>query len=180
MLDRPRRRSRSWNTCARSSCHIRQISYLVGCGASRASTLRQVLCSHVEGIRLTKNTRRDDVTTAAKNNLSRSSLALSTDRVLSVSRSILAGLASAQKDEMLVLQIVLGDRVSPSMLPDHVTDPHSSWLDILLGSAHPASSETKTSLKTRMHARGFHCLIRIGVTAITTGRAKAITDNALS
>jgi len=157
------------------------IRYLVGCSAERLAAVSQIMTSHVDGVRLSAKTRRATVATAARVRISHNSLALSTDRVMAAVRSGLAGLAAAKrKDEEVVLQVMLGRHLAPSMLSDRPNDPRATWLDLILGTLRPASAETRASMKTRAGSHGFMTIIRLGAAAGTPGRERDLITNLFS
>lgn len=156
----------------------KKIHYLVGCAPERVHAVSQILTSHVEGARYCPDIARKTPGLAARVRVTHPSLALSTDRVMAAVRSVLAGMAAAKPGrEELILQVMLGPRVGPSMLPDRPNDPRSSWLDLIVGGVRPASSEAKASMKTRANAHGFKVVIRLGSRAETPARERELISN---
>lgn len=156
----------------------RKVHYLVGAAPNKMHAVASVLPTHVEGTRFCPDAARQTPTVAANIRLTHPSLALSTDRVMAAVRSVLAGFATAKKDdEELVLQIVLGPRVQPRMLPDRVADPRSTWWGLLLFGVRPASPETKASMKLRAQSHAFKTVIRLGARAKTEGRSRQLLTN---
>lgn len=154
------------------------IHYLIGCADVQTSAMKQLMTSHVDGVRLSAKTRRFQVNSAARVRVSHHSLALSTDRVMAAVRSVLAGLAAAKTGHgELVLQVALGPRVAPAMLSDRLDDPRATWLQLISGAVRPASSETRASMKARVKTHGFKAIIRIGATADTPGRERHLISN---
>jgi hypothetical protein len=155
-----------------------KVHYLVGCAPNKLAELSSVLTTHVEGARFSPDVARRAPTLATNVRLTHPSLALSTDRVMAAVRSVLAGFASAKKEnEELILQIVLGPRVQPHAVSDRMVDPRSSWLGLLLFGTRPLSAETKASMKVRAQSHAFKTTIRLGVSAKTTGRASQLLTN---
>ena len=158
--------------------NAKKIHYLIGCFPEKLTLVKQVIKSHIENVRLGPTANRKTPNLTANIRVSHPSLALSTDRVLSAVRSILAGLASAKsKDEELVLQVMLGQRVAPRMLPDRPNDPHTSWLDLLINGVLPASYEARASMRKRAGSAGFKVIIRIGARAETPGKERMLISN---
>jgi hypothetical protein len=156
----------------------RGVRYLIGCAPEHTAGVEQMLTSLVGGVRLSAKTRRPALKTAAQVRVSHHSLALSTDRIMACVRSVLAGLATARPEhEELVLQVILGRRIAPSMLSDRPSDPRARWFEVILGSVQPASAETKASMKARTSVHGFSCIIRLGATANTEGRKRYLISN---
>ncbi len=161
---------------ARGDAH--GVRYLIGCTDVQTSAVAQLMTSHVEGVRLSAKTHRPKVNSAARVRVSHHLLALSTDRVMAAVRSVLAGLAAAKTGHgELVLQVTLGRRVAPSMVSDRPDDPRSTWLDLIVGAVHPASAETKASMRVRAGSHGFKAIIRVGATASTLGRERHLISN---
>jgi len=153
----------------------KKVYYLVGCAPDKVHAISAILSSQVEGTRFCSDHVRKAPDLAARVRLSHPSLSLSTDRVMAAVRSVLAGLASAKRgDEEVILQVVLGPRVQPQMLPDRMTDPRTSWLELLLSGARQASPDTKASMKVRSGSHGFKAVIRLGVRAETAGRQRQL------
>jgi hypothetical protein len=156
----------------------KKIHYLIGCSPERIHTVSQVLTSHVDGARFCPDIARKTPNLTARVRVGHPSLALSTDRVLATVRSVLAGLTAARPGrEELILQVILGPRVAPRMVPDRANDPRTSWLDLVLGGVRPVSIEARASLKTRASAHGFESVIRLGARAETPARERELISN---
>ncbi|MCL5734749.1 MAG: type IV secretory system conjugative DNA transfer family protein [Actinobacteria bacterium] len=155
------------------------IRYLLGCSQAHLPALNHLIASHVEGARLSADVKRHHaITSAATIHMTHHSLSLSTDRVSAIVRAVLAGLAAAKRGQgELVLQVMLGARVSPAMLGDRVNDPRATWLDLILGSVRPASAETKASMKSKSSAHGFKAVIRIGARADSAYQERYLISN---
>lgn len=150
----------------------RKVHYLVGCSPDRVHSVSSALTTHVEDARFCTAVSRRLPTLAAKVRMTHPSLALSSDRVMAAVRAVLAGFAAAKRDgEELVLQVILGPRIRPHTVPDHATDPRSTWFGLLLFGERPASADIKASMKARAHTHAFKTVIRLGVNAQTKGRA---------
>jgi hypothetical protein len=111
--------------------------------------------------------------------VSHPNLALGVDRIASVSRSTLAALAATGKGESIVLQVLLGGRLRPTMVARGASDPHDSWFDLLQHGSRAASAEVRSSMRTRTSGHGFHATIRIGAHAATKERARELTVGVL-
>lgn len=150
----------------------RKVHYLVGSAPDKVHAVNSALRTHAEGARFCQAVSRHAPTLAAKVRMTHPSLALSTDRVMASVRAVLAGFAAARRDdEELVLQVILGPRVRPHTVPDRVSDPRTTWIELLLFGLRPASAETRASMKARAHTHAFKTIIRLGVRAQTKGRA---------
>ncbi|MDX2974382.1 type IV secretory system conjugative DNA transfer family protein [Kribbella solani] len=93
--------------------------------------------------------------------------ALNLQRAEATARSILSVLSKTGKNEELVLQFILGERLRPS-LP--VVSPKS-----------PAgAAERRRLLAEKTSTHGFGCAVRIGVTAASVTRARQLIGSLLS
>jgi len=106
---------------------------------------------------------RKPVGTVKQLKITKPALSLNTNVSMSVIRAGLAALAAVRGEEESVLQIVLGGAYAPSTVPARMTDPHASWLDIILGHAAQASPESRGSAKDKAGQHGFQAAIRLGV-----------------
>uniref|UniRef100_A0AAU2A9W5 Type IV secretory system conjugative DNA transfer family protein n=1 Tax=Streptomyces sp. NBC_00093 TaxID=2975649 RepID=A0AAU2A9W5_9ACTN len=108
-------------------------------------------------------------------------LPLSMDSPEIVSRATLSALAvPLAKDEALVVQVVLGPRVLPSVLPAELPDPSLPLGRLLLTGTKPAGAEFRARLRTRVEHPGFMVAIRVGAAASTRQRRSALLLGVLS
>ncbi|MDV7219154.1 type IV secretory system conjugative DNA transfer family protein [Streptomyces prunicolor] len=108
-------------------------------------------------------------------------LPLSMDIPETVSRAVLSALAvPLTEDEALVVQVVLGPRILPSVLPAEVPDPSLPLTRLLLTGSRPAGSELRTRLRNRAEHPGFMATIRVGVAASTGKRRSTLLLGVLS
>ena len=162
----------AWETRS-SGGHLK---HLVAVQPGHGRALNHTLATLVPGMRIdaSKAQRTRTPLIAGRVGVSHPSLALGVDRIMSVSRSALAALAATGKGETLVLQIILGGRIRPASVPQRAADPHESWFDLLQRGSRPASTEARTSMRTRASGHGFHATIRIGAHAATKERAREL------
>ncbi len=155
------------------------IRFLLAVAKPQIGTLTRFITTLAPGTQITKPTGpRRAIATAGRVTLSHPSLALSTDRVLAITRAVLASLAAAKGTENeVVLQVILGERLSPQFLPGHAPDPRRHWLELLSGGVHPASSDIRASLKDRSSHPGFKAAIRIGAISPTAPGARSLLLN---
>lgn len=108
--------------------------------------------------------------------VSRATLPLSTDRLESVARAVLAALSSVEQDEELVIQLHIGSRHRPALV---ARDQPQGWLE-LLGLRAPASSN-ETIRRTRQQAARHRAgvVVRLGVRAATPQRRRDLLQNLL-
>lgn len=103
------------------------------------------------------------VTTTRYLKITRPVLSLNTDITMAVIRAGLAAMAAVRGSEESVLQIVLGGAYAPSAVPARMIDPHTSWLQAILGNVGQASPESRSSAKDKASQHGFQAVIRLGV-----------------
>ncbi|MGH1552463.1 hypothetical protein ACRAWF_11165 [Streptomyces sp. L7] len=84
------------------------------------------------------------------------------------------------EDEVLVLQVVLGPRILPSVLPAEFPDPSLPLGRLLLTGSRPAGTELRTRLKKRVEYPGFMATIRVGAAAPARQRRTALLLGVLS
>jgi hypothetical protein len=159
-----------------------QISYFVGIQPDHARALDFLLTSLLPGLRMTKPkpSARLEITFAGHLKTTHPSLALNVDRVTAITRAVLAGLASTtEADETLVLQIILGGRLSPRFVAPDALDPTQHWFDLLRTGSRTVNADTRTSLKIRSSLHGCKTTIRIGTNTKSSGRTRALITSVL-
>ncbi|NQX29528.1 type IV secretion system DNA-binding domain-containing protein [Microbacteriaceae bacterium VKM Ac-2854] len=127
------------------------------------------------GARLTKpSSERITVVSAGRSRLRHPALSLTTDRIGAITRSVLAALAQANRDgDKLVVQIMLGARRGPHLVPNGIEDPRRAWWQLLWGTPQ-APTEVRSSLKERASRHGFQVEMRIGAAAATPERRRSL------
>ncbi|KJF18185.1 type IV secretory system conjugative DNA transfer family protein [Acidithrix ferrooxidans] len=151
------------------------IRNLVGIDPGREAILRRVVTTTVDGAQVIEKGGRIPITQAITLRFTKAHLAIDTERITATVRAVLAGLAAPRGEhEDVVLQVLLGPRTSPSMLPAKLSDAEATWLDLIRGSINPASAEQRKSLKTRASHHGFQAAIRIGAKAERKDRARSL------
>ncbi len=108
------------------------------------------------------------------------SFGLASDRAEIVSLSLLSALdARLGPDERVVMQIVLGPRVTPKHLPKEIPDPTQPWWQVVSQGEITAAKAVRDQIDTRVGQHGFAATIRIGVSAKTAGRRKQLVIGVL-
>ncbi|KIE25727.1 hypothetical protein LK08_17650 [Streptomyces sp. MUSC 125] len=108
-------------------------------------------------------------------------LPLSMDTPETVSRAVLSALAVPLADgEALVLQVVLGPRVLPSVLPTEFPDPSLPLTRVALTGSRPAGAELRGLLRKRVEQPGFMATIRVGAAASSRQRRTTLLLGVLS
>lgn len=108
-------------------------------------------------------------------------LPLNMDAPEITAKSVLSALAvPLHRDEVLVVQVLLGPRILPSVLPTEFPDPSLPLGHLALVGSRPAGAELRSRLRTRVEHPGFHAVIRIGVRASTRQRRAGLLLGVLS
>ena len=98
------------------------------------------------------------------------------DEPEALARSVLGALNQVRDGERLVLQLLLGPRRVPLAIPTHspssVVMPwyQTAWQ----GDGGQVDSEKRSALRNKVSDHGFACTLRIGVTAASIGRRRAL------
>lgn len=108
-------------------------------------------------------------------------LALSIDQHGQSLRAVLAALSGATgKDDVLVLQVVLGRALAPEILPASAPNPGVSVAGLLLRGAPPASSGLRSRMQDKLSQYRFRAVIRIGVTSPSPVRRRLLVHGLLA
>ncbi|MFV0434103.1 MAG: type IV secretory system conjugative DNA transfer family protein [Leucobacter sp.] len=154
------------------------------CGVRRGQmrNLTVLLGGSVPGARIirAKKDTRQHVSKSVRLNLTHPTLALNTERMTAVSRAVLAGLSAVEKDEQLVLQVMLGGRLKPEFVPQRMPETRTPWLDLLVGGVREMSSEQRGSVKARKSLHGFRCTIRVGTESSSEARSRSLISGVVS
>ena len=159
-----------------------RVNYLLGSSARAAAPLREIMTSIIPGLRVRE---RDDivrgpVTISARLQISHPALALNVDRVTAVSRAVLAGLAIAkEKEDLMVLQVMIGARRSPTFVSKDVPDPTQHWFDLVTRGTRVADSDVRASLKSRTNLHGGRVSVRMGASAASPARTRLLLTSVL-
>jgi hypothetical protein len=158
--------------------------YLLGCAPTAVPAMRHLLGDLIPGTVLVTTTCADprpSVDVAGHLTLTPSGLPLRIDCPEATTTAVLSALATRlHAGEHLVLQIVLGPRRAPRIVPADAADPTTTWFQSLLGATGSASPETRGRLRTRAGAGGFAATIRIGAASPDPGRRRRFVVGLLS
>jgi len=144
------------------------IRHLVGAPVHHLSRLRRLFADVLPGTVMTSTPTplRPAMTATARLRLRPVGMPLRTNSAEATSRALLAALAiHLAAGEALVVQVVLGGRRSPRLVPKSVTDPHTSLPHLLTRGERPADPEVRHQLKERLGQVGLQATIRLGATA---------------
>ena len=154
-----------------------EVSYRLGTLRPALPSIRAMLAHTLPGTMLTDpTTERQPVQLAMKLKASTRHRALRSDDPETTVRSVLGALAQTGKGERLVLQLLLGPRRVPLAIPTHspssIVAPwyQAAWR----GNGGPVDSEKRSALRDKVSHHGFACTLRIGVTAASIGRRRAL------
>ena len=147
--------------------HSQLIQHLVGTPAEHVvwvqRTLRHLLPElDIDGI----DQPRLAVNRSARLRIRPRAFALATERAEVTSLSLLSSLyARLEIGERLVVQIVLGPRITPKHLPKEIADPTQPWWQMVTIGERSADRAVRDQVNTRSGQHGFSAVIRIGVAA---------------
>ncbi len=106
--------------------------------------------------------------------------ALSIERAEITSLSLLSALDARLEDcERLVVQVMLGRRVSPTHLKKDIPDPTQPWWRVVTQGEISAAKPVRDQVDTRSGQHGFAAVIRIGVAARTPERRQQLVIGVL-
>ncbi|WP_234367359.1 type IV secretory system conjugative DNA transfer family protein [Streptomyces pluripotens] len=124
---------------------------------------------------------RPPVTAAGRLRVRPSYLPLSMDAPENVSRAVLSAVSiPLAPDEALVVQVILGERILPRVLPAEFQDPSLPLAQLLLVGTRPAGAELRGRLRKRVEHPGFMATIRVGAAAATRQRRTSLLLGVLS
>jgi len=146
--------------------------------SSAASTLRRL----IPGTTTTPPSGpRVPVERAGRIRVSGRHLALAVDEHGQSLRAVLAALSGATgKDDVLVIQVVLGRALAPELLPASAPDPGTSVAGLLLRGASPASSGLRSRMQDKLSQYRFRAVIRLGVTSPSPVRRRLLVHGLLA
>lgn len=152
------------------------VRYLLATPAEVAGETSATVRTLIPGITLTAAGDRTPVAVAAQFRASTRHRALRSAEPLGVVRAILAALTQVRDGEEAVLQLLLGPgRVPlaiPTQSPSSIVQP---WYQVAWqGNGGRVDSEKRTALREKVADHGFACNLRLGVTANSRGRRRAL------
>jgi len=159
------------------------VSYRLGTLRPALPAVRAVLAHTLPGTTLTDSiSNRQPVQLALKLKASTRHRALRSDSPETTIRAILSALSQVRPGERLVLQLLLGPRRVPLAIPTHspssIATPwyQAAWR----GNGGQIDSEKRSALRNKVSDHGFACTLRIGVTADSIGRRRALVHGLLA
>jgi hypothetical protein len=161
--------------------HGQLIQHLVGTPAEHVvwvqRTLRNLLPElDIDGI----DQPRLAVDRSARIKIRPRAFALATQRAEVTSLSLLSALyARLEPGERLVIQIMLGPRMTPKHLPKEIADPTQPWWQMLTSGERSGSKAVRDQVDMRSGQHGFSAVLRIGVAAKERGRRQQLAIGVL-
>ncbi|QQQ75450.1 type IV secretory system conjugative DNA transfer family protein [Saccharothrix sp. 6-C] len=162
------------------------VRYLIGCRATDVHVVRRLLGDLIPGTLLTSpstgtNTPRRAVDVAAELRIMPPGLPLLSDRPEGTTRALLSALAAAKyPGDHLVVQVALGPRHAPRIVPANAPAPGRSFLRALLEGDRPASTELRARMRERLAHGGFAAVVRLGAASADIDRTRRFITSALS
>ncbi len=160
--------------------------HLLGCRDTDVHGLRHLLGDLIPGSVLTTPRRgqrspRPVVELAGRLRVHPPGLPLRTDTAEATTRALLSALATGlTSGEVMAVQVVLGPRRVPRVVPVNAPDPGSTLVQILTRGDRPASVETRNRMKERSSQGGFAATIRVGVASSDPDRRRRFMVSLLS
>lgn len=136
--------------------------YLLGTNKGSVTRIQEVLKAH-NSVQFAKGVVRENVSDARKLKISKPVLSLNTEVCAAMIRASIAALTGAKRDAECVVQIVLGAPHTPAPVSRNTYDPTATWLDVVLGNVHRASSDQHRVMRDKAEQYSFEAVVRIGI-----------------
>ncbi|MCX2746249.1 type IV secretory system conjugative DNA transfer family protein [Arthrobacter sp. MI7-26] len=154
--------------------HHGMVQYFVATNKEPSRRFGHLLRQLLPGITLTTPDSRQAVTKAALLRLEPPSLATNVDDPEAISRSLLTALSAARfADDLLVLQLVLGEGRSPRFAAN-TTNPTTSWWQAVSAGTTPAPTSVRSSVASKAAQHSVRAIVRIGVAAESSAKRQAL------
>ncbi|SHV15241.1 Type IV secretory pathway, VirB4 components [Mycobacteroides abscessus subsp. abscessus] len=153
------------------------VEYLIGSQLRHATAIRRAVEQLVDGAIVTsfETDDREHVATARRIQLSTNARQLEPADAVASHRSILHALTTVRRGERLTIQMVLGPRHAPTLIPgDPSRDGQSVLSKVLIGVQPEKRPDTRTALIQKLGQHGFAAVVRIGVQATTAERRRVL------
>lgn len=155
------------------------ITHLLGADRSYIGKVVQAFRTHGDvQFREVSGKSRTPVWGARQLKITKLVLSLNTNLTQSVIRAGLAAMAEERRGTETVLQVVLGRGLAPSPVPTDLSDPHATWLEVILGSVSKATAEARKTVREKSEQHGFEATVRIGISGEKTAmRLRALISS---
>lgn len=141
-----------------------QVTHLLGADRRYIGKIEQVFQVHGDiQFREVSGNSRTPVRVARELRVTKPMLSLNTNLAGTVIRAGLAAMTENKRGIETVLQVVLGRGLAPSPVPADLSDPHATWLEVILGSVSKATTEVRKTVREKAEQHGFEAAVRIGV-----------------
>lgn len=161
-----------------------KIRYYVGSEQAEFPKLTKLFQSHGKadfGRELVATTDlRKPVILAKQLKMTRPILSLKTDNAESLARTTLSTMAQVADGDEVVLQIVMASSVAPENVPRQLPSPEASWWQIIAGNVPNATSEIRSSVKTKVGSHRLNCVMRVGAHSKDSLKAQSYILSMLS
>lgn len=139
-----------------------EVRYFLGADSKYIDNICKAIKAHDRNMQLydVSEKERTSVQLAKKLKITHPTLSLRTDVTEAVTRAGLAALAGC-RGSGVVIQIILGRAYRPSPTPTDLPDPHTNWLQNILGEAQKASAESRKTVREKANQYRFLCVLRI-------------------
>lgn len=114
--------------------------------------------------------KRNSLTFAKEMRLSSQNLSLKVKKNENFTRTMLATLADIDKNEELVVQLIIGRPSPPQPTPTNLVNPHATWWQVISGNIPPISAEANKQLTDKNSLATFNTVVRIGVKSASPKR----------
>ena len=161
--------------------HNKEILFLIATRNHYAGELQDLFESIVPGTTLQHilpkdvRTLRTPLKVADSVEMGHPSMALNTDRISQITRSILTAMANIRGGEELALQVMLGRRTVPYTVP-RTSDPRQSGLSAWAVGTFQMPADIHAGLQRRHSMHGFFTEVRIGAVAPNVLRGKYLLE----
>jgi hypothetical protein len=162
------------------------VRHLLGCRATDVHALRHLLSDLIPGSLLTtpkqgQQPPRPAVQEVGRLHVQPAGLPLRTDTAEATTRALLSAMATRlQAGEAIAVQIVLGPRHVPRVVPPNTPDPATTLAQVLTRGDRPASPDTRSRVKERLSQAGFATTIRVGAVSPDPERRRRFLMGLLS
>ena len=159
--------------------HVR---YLLGAADSDLRETSRLLTQFMPGVAVTPlTTPRREADRSGRLRIRQRSLALNLADTEPMLRALLGALAAATgREDVLVVQVVLGGAVPPESVPKSIEDPTLTLWDKLLWGSRPATGELRTRMRDKLGQYRFRAAVRVGVSAQTPARRMLLVQRVLA
>jgi hypothetical protein len=156
--------------------------YLLGAEGTDLSGTLTLIRRLIPDVAITDLTApRAEVERAGRVQIRRPNLNLSLETSDESLRALLAALSGATgKDDVLVVQVVLGRGHAPEILPPNAADPSTSWVDLLTTGPKKATSSSRARLEGKLAQYRFRAVARVGISSASPVRRRLLVHAALA